>query len=94
MTVIKHRRGTQAQWAASNRVLADGEKGFERDRNRFKIGDGTKTWSQLKYFVDEAQVAAIVAEALAELGPIDSEITMGSNPPDNTTAGSLYLQKT
>ena len=51
-TRMQQRRGTQAQWAAANPVLAAGEIGFEIDNNRFKVGDGTNTWSAISYFVD------------------------------------------
>jgi peptidoglycan hydrolase CwlO-like protein len=33
-------------------VLAAGEIGFETDTGKFKIGDGTNTWSLLKYFLN------------------------------------------
>lgn len=51
-TRMQQRRGTQAQWTAANPVLAAGEIGFEIDNNRFKVGDGTNTWSAISYFVD------------------------------------------
>ncbi len=53
---MQQRRGTAAQWTAANPILASGEIGFETDTNKFKIGDGTNTWSLLKYFytLDEA----------------------------------------
>lgn len=50
MTTIQHRRDTAANWTTNNFVLAEGEKGYERGTGKFKVGDGTKTWSQLEYF--------------------------------------------
>lgn len=49
------RRDTAAAWVAANPVLADGEIGVERgatsaDPQRFKIGNGVSTWTQLAYF--------------------------------------------
>jgi hypothetical protein len=43
------RRGTAAEWTASNPTLAAGEWGFEKDTGRFKIGRGTLTWTALEY---------------------------------------------
>jgi hypothetical protein len=48
-TIIKLRRGTASQWAEVNPVLAVGEPGFESDTKKFKIGDGTTAWNNLKY---------------------------------------------
>ena len=51
-TRMQQRRGTAAQWTSANPVLAAGEIGFETDTNKFKIGDGTTSWSSLKYFMN------------------------------------------
>ena len=49
---MQQRRGTSTQWTSANPVLAAGEIGFETDSNKFKIGDGTSTWSLLQYFIN------------------------------------------
>jgi hypothetical protein len=51
---IQLRRDTDANWAAANPVLLEGELGIEIDasRNRIKIGDGTTAWNDLPYFLD------------------------------------------
>jgi hypothetical protein len=48
-TQIKLRRGTAAQWTASNPTISQGEAGFEVDTNKLKIGDGTTAWVDLDY---------------------------------------------
>lgn len=48
-TIIKLRRGTAAQWASTNPVLAAGEVGFETDTRKFKFGDGVVTWNVIAY---------------------------------------------
>lgn len=48
-TIIKLRRGTAAQWASANPVLAAGEVGFETDTRKFKFGDGVATWNVIAY---------------------------------------------
>lgn len=48
---MQQRRGTATQWTTANPVLGAGEIGFESDSGKFKIGDGTNTWSNLDYFL-------------------------------------------
>lgn len=48
-THIIWRHDTSANWTAVNPVLRLAEVGVETDTNKFKIGDGIKTWSQLSY---------------------------------------------
>ncbi len=43
------RRGTAAQWTASNPTLLAGEPGFETDTGRWKLGDGATAWATLLY---------------------------------------------
>lgn len=47
---MKQRRDTQANWAAVNPVLYDGELGFvSDDPNLYKIGDGETAWNDLPF---------------------------------------------
>lgn len=46
---IQLRRGTSAQWAAANPVLAAGEPGVDLDTDVLKIGDGVTAWATLPY---------------------------------------------
>lgn len=53
---IQLRRDTASNWATNNPILAAGEVAFtsdlfytSTDQQRFKIGDGVQTWSQLDY---------------------------------------------
>ena len=46
---IQFRRGTAAEWMASNPTLADGELGAETDTGKFKLGNGYTGWSMLPY---------------------------------------------
>jgi hypothetical protein len=48
-TLIQHRTSPTADWIAANPVLALGEIGVDSTLNKFKIGDGTSTWSILAY---------------------------------------------
>ena len=51
-TKLQFRRDTAANWTTANSVLASGEMGFETDTLKFKIGNGSNTWSTLKYSTD------------------------------------------
>ena len=53
---IQLRRDTSANWTINNPILAAGEVAFtsdvfytSTDQQRFKIGDGVQTWTQLDY---------------------------------------------
>lgn len=48
-TRIKLRRATSAEWTAGNKILSDGEFGYEKVTRKFKIGDGTTAWNSLPY---------------------------------------------
>ena len=65
-TRMQQRRGTAQQWNTANPILAAGEIGFETDTGAFKIGNGSSTWSALKYFTD-ASGAPELLDTLNEL---------------------------
>ncbi len=46
-TLIKLRRDTAANWAATDPVLSLGEPGYDTTNNELRIGDGTSVWSSL-----------------------------------------------
>lgn len=46
---IQLRRGTAANWASFNPVLAQGEPGIESDTGKQKFGNGTTAWASLPY---------------------------------------------
>lgn len=46
-TLIKLRRDTAANWAATDPVLQLGEPGYDTTNNELRIGDGTTAWSGL-----------------------------------------------
>ena len=51
MTRIQKRRGTAAEWADANPVLAEGEEGYESDTDGVKIGNGEDLWLDRPYTV-------------------------------------------
>lgn len=46
---IQFRRDTSSNWTSVNPILSQGELGLELDTLKYKIGDGTSTWSALAY---------------------------------------------
>jgi len=46
---MQQRRGTASQWTSANPVLNAGEIGFETDTGKFKIGNGSSSWTSLTY---------------------------------------------
>lgn len=55
-TRILLRNDTAARFAEVNPVLGKGEIGIENDTNKFKFGDGVKTWNELKYVGTKVEV--------------------------------------
>jgi hypothetical protein len=90
-TRMQQRRGTAAQWTAANPILAAGEIGFETDTSKFKMGNGSSTWSALQYFANASELAAIIGgdmpallNSLDELAQAINDdpqfyLTMGTN---------------
>ena len=84
-TRMQQRRGIASQWTSVNPVLAAGEIGFETDTNKFKMGNGTSTWTQLVYFANATELTAainsVVGMAPETLNTL-SEIAdaLGDNP--------------
>ena len=62
---IQKKRDTAANWTASNRVLGQGEPGFEVDTGKSKTGDGATAWNLLPY--DAARSPLAAANNLSEL---------------------------
>jgi hypothetical protein len=71
-SVIRLRRGTSAQWAASTIVLAVAELGLDTTLNKLKVGNGVHTWPNLPYI-------NVLPSELAELSQdaINSALVMG-----------------
>lgn len=48
-TRMEQRRGSAAEWAASNVILGDGEIGWDKTNGDMKVGDGVTAWNALPY---------------------------------------------
>ena len=91
---MQQRRGTAAQWTAANPILAAGEIGFETDTSKFKMGNGSSTWSALQYFANAAELASIIDGAPDLLNTLDELAAAINNDPAffTTTTNNLALK--
>ncbi len=69
---IRLKRGTAAQWSASNPTLLSGETGFESDTVKLKIGDGVTPWNLLPYVTGSGGAGGInyVSNSSADTGTL------------------------
>jgi len=65
--IFKLRRGSSTEWALKNPVLQAGEPAVEWDTNRFKIGDGSRSYLDLPYFVDETELESMINTSISNL---------------------------
>jgi hypothetical protein len=93
-SIIKLRRGTAAEWSASQpqpggEVLKLGEPGYEKDTGKLKIGDGVTPWNSLSYFgngaiIDPEDIEDILGDGFLVAGT-------GININYNDLANSLTI---
>ena len=88
MTKIQLRRDTAANWESVNPVLAEGEIGIDLTNNKFKIGNGTDTYSNLPYASGDAET--LTAQSPLEIEDnYSAQITTSSNITYDTSTGSI-----
>jgi hypothetical protein len=82
-TRIQVRRGTTSEWNTANPILTEGEFGYNTTLDKFKIGDGTSTWSVLEYVPTSADLSSSLGDyiELIEKGSADgvAELDASSN---------------
>lgn len=82
-TKILVRNDSLNNWESSSLVLGQGEVAWANDAGKFKIGDGSKTWSQISsYYTDFAAVQAAINAAVKDLSRTEvyqAEIEKGAN---------------
>jgi hypothetical protein len=85
-TKIQVRRDTAANWTSTNPTLAAGEIGYDTTNNKFKIGTGSNTWSQLIYQTDASLLSgAATLTTLTTTGAV----VVGGNLTVNGTTTSI-----
>lgn len=94
---VKQRTDTESNWASKNPVLLDGEHGYVKGSGKYKIGDGTKKWSELSYYeslntTDKTKLDGIAAGANKTI--VDSALSSTStNPVQNKIVNSALAGK-
>lgn len=64
------RGDTSANWQSKNPVLKDRELGLETDTGRYKIGDGSTSWSQLtNYYTTKQEIEDLIRTVLVSISP-------------------------
>jgi hypothetical protein len=90
MAILRIRRGTTTQWAASTRELKLGELGIDTTLNKIKAGNGTAIWNNLPYInvlpQEFADAIASIDNTLGEsfvqvssIGVADGLATLGAD---------------
>lgn len=92
--MIQFKRGSTVNWLLNTEKLADGQPAYDKTRRKLRIGDGTKTFNELKdvsgLFREEILESNITAMANLTSDPI---FTYGSVEPNDLTKGEIYFQK-
>ena len=96
--MIKFRRGSTKNWRSNKTILESGQPGFDKDKNKIKVGDGKTLWSELPYASGLQADDIIDSEVNAKSRLTDDKydkvpITFGTPAPDKDTVGQLYLQQ-
>jgi hypothetical protein len=85
-TKILHRRDTAANWTSTNPTLSAGEIGFETDTLKFKIGNGSSTWTALTY---QSDASLLSGNATIATLTTTGDVTVGGNLTVNGTLTSI-----
>lgn len=76
--ILQVRHDTQANWETSTLILANGEIAYTTDTHIMKVGDGTKTWSQLEPTIGVPQ-GGNPNDLLVKLSSTDADVGWSSN---------------
>jgi len=91
---IKFRRGTAAEWTASEpqpggEILRLGEPGYEKDTGKLKIGDGVTPWNSLPYMSAGTIVIEDVDGLVSEILQAGSGIDLNFNDSTDSLTVSV-----
>lgn len=95
--MIQFKRGRTKNWRKLKKPLSAGQPGYDKDKHKIKIGDGETSWKELPYASGLSEEEILDSEKNAKikrsLDPEDTTIiTYGTEGPDKSTVGKLYLQ--
>jgi hypothetical protein len=90
---VKQKVDTEENWLLNPLILLEGEQGFvwdgENDPVNFKIGDGTKTFAQLPYFI--AYYSDVVSHKIIRLPNISVATNIPAIFNDNTNLYDIVI---
>lgn len=90
---VKQKVDTEENWLLNPLILLEGEQGFvwdgENDPVNFKIGDGTKTFAQLPYFI--AYYSDVVSHKIIRLPNISVATSIPAIFNDNTNLYDIVI---
>lgn len=85
---IQLRRDTAANWTSSNPVLRAGEFGIETDTLKFKIGNGSSTWTQIANYANVTDAG--LSNSLSSYILAEDQGTPGG-PAELNSSGNLII---
>jgi hypothetical protein len=85
---IQLRRDTAANWTSSNPVLRAGELGIETDTLKFKIGNGSSTWTQITNYANVTDAG--LSSSLSSYILAEDQGTPGG-PAELNSSGDLLV---
>lgn len=91
MARMQQRRDTAANWTSANPVLAAGEFGVETDTLKFKVGNGSSSWSSLAYIGFVTSVAGkqgVVTLDHRDVGNLPTTLTQFTADQNNLDLGT------
>lgn len=90
---IQERRGSAADWAFANTVLEAGQWAIELGTGKAKLGDGITAWNDLPYYIDDDQVADLIAAAIARTFVLLEVGEGAESVPEDTQVGVPVFRK-
>ena len=88
-TKIQLRRDTSTNWTANNPILDAGELGFETDTGKFKIGNGTSTWTSKVYSSVSASELSTKADTATTYSKTEVDALIPTVTPETVTSISI-----
>ena len=65
--MIKFKRGSTKSWQSTEFKLGAGQPGYDKDKNKLKIGDGENSWINLPYIGGLTSQEILNEENIAKL---------------------------
>lgn len=95
--MIQIKRGSTNSWKRQTKPLAAGQPGYDKEKNKIKIGTGTALWDDLPYASGLNRNDIIMPENEAKVRHLldhddNTLITYGTEAPNENLVGELYLQ--